>query len=98
MRGPSHGVRELATIIKTHVARGRSHQATDSMPLHGFAHVEADHRLLVPEVGFGQCFDPCNYLCYEAVFEAVFGLEFWEQVLLELELAGWLDRHTGNPA
>src|SRR5215207_2461381 len=53
--GPApHGLGELAGLLVANIAWRRADEARDSMALLEFAHVDAHHRRLLAEEGFGQ--------------------------------------------
>ena len=48
---PSDAIRQLALLIVAHIARRAANELTHRVPLHEFAHIQADHRVLLAEIG-----------------------------------------------
>ena len=54
VRTTAHGLGELATLVVTHVSRGRTDQTLDTELLHVLGHVDTHERALVIEQALGQ--------------------------------------------
>ena len=61
VRPASHRLRQLPSFIEAHIARRRTDQFADGMPLHEFRHVEADHGLLTAEEIGGESFGQLGF-------------------------------------